>query len=336
MLSAPDELAGEKAKCKACGRVITVPGSETEGERPVELEPAPPGAVTEKPVTVGSQAPVAPKTSGLAIASLVLGIVWAYGITSILAIIFGFVARKQIRESGGRLTGAGFALAGIILGFCSLALSLIAIISIIAAIAAPSLLRSRIVTNEVAAIGALRSIMAAQEEFRMADIIDQDEDGAGEYGFFQELCGTIAPPGYTSPVFPEFFDPVFGVIDASGCASKTGYFFKIYLPGPNPAGPEAGENAAVSSATPNADAINQREKRWVCYAWPVDYDSTGRRTFVINQVGNVFATDPIEMPYHSTEIMPESNAAYAWGTKNLNGPLADGTAKDGNEWHPIR
>ena len=55
-------------------------------------------------------------TNGLSIASLVLGIVWFLGIGSVLAVIFGFVARRQIRASGGRQTGEGMALAGIILG----------------------------------------------------------------------------------------------------------------------------------------------------------------------------------------------------------------------------
>jgi uncharacterized membrane protein len=65
------------------------------------------------------QAP--PSTNGFSIASLVLGIVWVFGLGAILAVIFGFVARKQIGESGGRQGGSGMALAGIILGFVGIA-----------------------------------------------------------------------------------------------------------------------------------------------------------------------------------------------------------------------
>ena len=50
---------------------------------------------------------------GLALAILTLG-----GVGSILGIIFGAKARKQIRESGGR--GAGLALAAIIVGVVTL------------------------------------------------------------------------------------------------------------------------------------------------------------------------------------------------------------------------
>jgi hypothetical protein len=53
----------------------------------------------------------------LAIASLVLGILWIYWIGSILAIIFGYMARKQIAESGGIQQGGGMATAGIVLGW---------------------------------------------------------------------------------------------------------------------------------------------------------------------------------------------------------------------------
>jgi cytoskeletal protein RodZ len=56
-----------------------------------------------------------------------------FGVGSILAVIFGFVARKQIRDSGGRQGGGGLALAGIILGFVGVA-GLILWIVLIAAI----------------------------------------------------------------------------------------------------------------------------------------------------------------------------------------------------------
>ena len=66
-------------------------------------------------------------TNGLAIASLVLAIIPSFGIGSILAIIFGFMARSQIARSHGRQKGAGLALAGIIVGFLILSLILLAI-----------------------------------------------------------------------------------------------------------------------------------------------------------------------------------------------------------------
>ncbi len=57
-----------------------------------------------------------PKVDGLAIASLVLGILWLYWIGSILAVIFAGVALKRINASNGWRTGKGMAIAGLVLG----------------------------------------------------------------------------------------------------------------------------------------------------------------------------------------------------------------------------
>jgi hypothetical protein len=71
-------------------------------------------------------------TNGLAIASMVLGIVWVWWIGSILALIFGFVARKQIRERGEK--GDGMAIAGIVLGCVGAATLILVIILAIAGV----------------------------------------------------------------------------------------------------------------------------------------------------------------------------------------------------------
>ncbi len=62
-----------------------------------------------------------PVTNGYAIASLVLGIVWLWWLGSVLALVFGHTARNQIIASGGRQTGEGLAIAGIVLGWIGVA-----------------------------------------------------------------------------------------------------------------------------------------------------------------------------------------------------------------------
>ena len=57
-----------------------------------------------------------PPTNGLPIASLVLGIVWIYWIGSVLALVFGYIAKSQIDRSSGHQGGRGLAIAGIVLG----------------------------------------------------------------------------------------------------------------------------------------------------------------------------------------------------------------------------
>jgi hypothetical protein len=58
--------------------------------------------------------------NGLAVAALVLGILWIFWIGSILAAIFGHVGLGQIRRRGQ--SGRGMALAGVVLGWAGIAL----------------------------------------------------------------------------------------------------------------------------------------------------------------------------------------------------------------------
>ena len=101
---------------------------------PTSPPPAPPYvAPSYVPPPPGyGQPPIVQTTNGLSVASMVLGIVWVFGIGSILAVIFGFVARKQIKDSGGRQSGSGMALAGIILGFVGVASLILWIVLVIA------------------------------------------------------------------------------------------------------------------------------------------------------------------------------------------------------------
>ena len=65
-------------------------------------------------------------TNGFAIASMVLGIIWIYWIGSILALVFGYVAKSQIRARGE--SGDGMATAGIVLGWVGVGILLTAIL----------------------------------------------------------------------------------------------------------------------------------------------------------------------------------------------------------------
>jgi peptidoglycan/LPS O-acetylase OafA/YrhL len=81
-------------------------------------------------------APVGPTTNGFAVASLVLGIAGFLlcFVGGILALVFGYKARREIDASGGRQTGRGMAVAGIVLGWVwvGLALAYVAVIVIVA------------------------------------------------------------------------------------------------------------------------------------------------------------------------------------------------------------
>ena len=86
-----------------------------------------------------------PKTSGLAIGSLVLGILSLICfsiLTAIPAVILGHIASSRIKRSLGTLAGSGLALAGLITGYLSIALALLAI-PLLLAIAIPNFVKAR-------------------------------------------------------------------------------------------------------------------------------------------------------------------------------------------------
>lgn len=71
------------------------------------------------------QTPPAKPNSNMALASLVLGILgWTVlpGLASIAAIVTGHMAKKEIKESMGQLGGDGMAIAGLIMGYASVAI----------------------------------------------------------------------------------------------------------------------------------------------------------------------------------------------------------------------
>jgi amino acid transporter len=90
---------------------------------------APPGY----PATPGGYAVAPPAgTNGFAIASFVLSFFFClYGIGAILAVVFGHIARSQIRRTGQQ--GAGLALAGMIIGYVGIGLWVLFVVLAIAA-----------------------------------------------------------------------------------------------------------------------------------------------------------------------------------------------------------
>jgi Domain of unknown function (DUF4190) len=98
------------------------PGYQQPGQYPQQPgQYPPPGGYGQPPYQ-------APRTNGMAIASLVLGIVWICGLGSILALIFGLVAKNQIRDSRGMQQGDGLATAGIVLGAIGVAILILGLI----------------------------------------------------------------------------------------------------------------------------------------------------------------------------------------------------------------
>ena len=114
-----------------------------------------------------------PKNSALAIWSLVLGII---GLVLLLAcigplfaipgVICGHMAYSHIRRSGGALAGEGMALAGLITGYLSIALSAL-LLPMMLAIAIPNFVKARETAQMNACINNLRMIDAAKQQWAL-------------------------------------------------------------------------------------------------------------------------------------------------------------------------
>jgi hypothetical protein len=110
-----------------------------------------------------------PKTSTLAIWSLVLGILSLACFTIFTAIpgvICGHKALSKIKKSGGELTGQGLAIAGLVTGYLGIAWAIL-FIPLMLAIAIPNFVKARTTSQAYACINNLRQIDAAKNEWAL-------------------------------------------------------------------------------------------------------------------------------------------------------------------------
>lgn len=103
------------------------------------------------------------ENSGLALASMILGISgFLCGITAIPAVICGHMALGKIKQSQGRIGGNGFAITGLITGYISLAIFMVAMV---AGLTAPMVIRQKKKADQTEAISNARQISMALMEF---------------------------------------------------------------------------------------------------------------------------------------------------------------------------
>jgi prepilin-type N-terminal cleavage/methylation domain-containing protein len=214
-------------------------------------------------------------------------------------------------------------------------LIVISIIAILATLALPYLLSSKISANEEAAFATLRLIGQAQVQFQSGDAADSNRNGTGEYGTFGELSGGVAvraSAGGTVFVRTALMSPSFRSVSAAGTVQRGGYYYRIFLP--DAAGTGLVELAG-GGASPLVDA-NKAESMWCIYAWPASAEVTGRRTFFMNQSGEILYT---ETAVYSGPTPPiESGAALVPGgalTSIEGSPAANTVGRDGNTWRPL-
>lgn len=116
------------------------------------------------PPPAKAQAAVQPQSSGMAITSLVCGVLgfFTLGLTAIPAIITGHMARSRINKSAGALGGGGMALAGLILGYLCLVLTFVAIL---ASLAVPAFSQVQIKANQMKAVSSAKQIVLGMKQY---------------------------------------------------------------------------------------------------------------------------------------------------------------------------
>ena len=94
--------------------------------------------MSQEPIHQQTPPPVAAPTSSMAMTSMIAGIIgWTVAplIGSIVAIITGHIAKKEIQESMGRLSGDGLATAGLVMGYIQIIPSVLCICVILVMLA---------------------------------------------------------------------------------------------------------------------------------------------------------------------------------------------------------
>ena len=196
--------------------------------------------------------------NGMAIAALVFGIIsfltfGLLGVGAITGIILASIAMSRVKRDPWKYGGRGMAIAGLVLSITSFA-SLVPV-GIIAAIAIPNLLASRMAANEASAIRSLRTIAEAERVYYL---------NFNKYATLNELAAA------------DFVDPTLGT------GSKHGYNFSIEL-----TNAEDAEGFAVTGV-------------------PMEYRSSGRRSFYVDESAIVRAADNHGGP--PTKMDPPLNA----------------------------
>jgi prepilin-type N-terminal cleavage/methylation domain-containing protein len=176
----------------------------------------------------------------------------------------------------------------------------VAIIAIIAAIAIPSLLRSRMAANQTAAAAACKAFAEAEEIYRRTDY---DRDGILEYaqtiGGNNSLVELTAGSGDLT-----LLDASFARAEGTGSAAtpKAGYVFRVLT--------RQGINApgGARSYIVVVGANSNMTLGYALSAVPGSYNSTGRDSFIINNGGTIFQRDTLNNT-HQAIYNPDTNWA---------------------------
>ena len=182
----------------------------------------------------------------------------------------------------------------------------IAIIAIIAAIAIPNLLESRITANESSAAASLKSgFMSAETQFQAGAYSDQDSNGRGEYATdHRYLAGVTSTATIgTTTIAVTLLSPIYTVADGVAVGA---YQYQI-------------DTSATGTTT--AGSCSSDESFFAAYAAP-NSTAEGRRAFGVNVAGTVYSTkQTVVGPTLAKVVFGGANAIFNTNPKFNNSPV---------------
>ena len=155
----------------------------------------------------------------------------------------------------------------------------VAIIAIIAAIAIPNLLRSRMAANETAAVAACKAFCTAEDIYRRTDY---NKDGVLEYS--QALSGNNSLYSTTGSAGDlALIDRSFALAEGQPLTAtpKAGYVFQILT----------SQGASASGGARSFVTASRMTLGYGLSALSNQYDGVGRNTFVVSNAGTIYESD---------------------------------------------
>ena len=198
----------------------------------------------------------------------------------------------------------------------------IAIIAIIASIAIPNLLESRVTANEAASSASLKSgIFPAEISLQGGGNQDVNVNLRGEFGTIAQLAGVEALTKLAIGEYHGLTGPLATAAKNAAIREASGYNFAVFVPGADtdPADGtlqgvtiEGGAVTAEDATKPQTAA----ETYFVAACMPVRFSDSGRRVFIMAQDGQ------IRTPAANAEI------AKWWGAAPTAGLASNATMLD--------